>query len=166
MAMRLAFLAAAILVAACSGAVPSASVAPSVAPTDTPTEAVDQAPPPIDDQMVQQACQFGAVVFDVGPIKLCQNAIGLAIARLGIVHWPVTSISFRLDLCPPGAPCAAPSMQDGWVIFTFTTGLPVMVHVGPVVPGVGVDGPLIAGPVQEVPEWLAAEVKSAGQNGP
>jgi hypothetical protein len=143
----------ATLLIGCGTAGPS----PSAAPTFAQPTAVDQAPP-VDKQVLQEACQFGALVFDVGPVVLCQKAIELAIERLGPLHWPITSIHFILSLCPPGAPCAAPTEKEGWVIFTFTAGLPIMVHVGPAGAIAGVDGPLIPDAPQEVPGWLAAQL--------
>jgi hypothetical protein len=99
----------------------------------------------------------------VGDPSLCPKAIALAEARLGWLHWPITTITFRSDLCPPNARCAFVA-NEGWVIFTFWTGDPVMVHVAPAAgiallgeAGVGAAG-LIAGDPQPVPDWLLDEL--------
>jgi hypothetical protein len=50
-------------------------------------------PPGVDAALVARACQFGRIVFDVGPVALCAKAVALAIARLGGPHAPITSAS-------------------------------------------------------------------------
>ncbi len=103
-------------------------------------------------------CDFGAIVFDVGP-AICSDAVALAQARLGWLHWPVTATQFRPDLCPPFARCPPPPGTDGWVIFTFSIGEPSMIHVGPPDPTLGIGAALVAGEPQPLPDWLRDELR-------
>jgi hypothetical protein len=107
----------------------------------------------------------------VGDPSLCLKAISLAEARLGWLHWPITSTTFRSNLCPPNARCAFAASQ-GWVIFTFWTGDPVMVHVAPAgdiallgEAGVGAAG-LIAGDPEPLPDWLLDELGTMPKTAP
>ena len=102
-----------LVIAGCGTANSSAS------PPSSEATAADVAPPPADQSIHGDPCEFGAVVFDVGPVALCQAAVDLATARLGPLHWPITSITFLLQICPPNARCRAPDETDGWVIFQF-----------------------------------------------
>jgi len=155
-----------MLVAAACGSAAETASAPASAPGSVPLGTAIAAPPvdvpAVDKATIAEACQFGAAVFDVGPVALCAKAIELAAARLGVVHWPITSVTFRLQLCPPNARCAAPGDEpnEGWVIFTFTAGPPVMVHVGPSQLFGVVNGGLTAGDPEPVPGWLLAEIGS------
>ena len=131
--------------------------APTEQPTPTPVEGATStfsAPRGV----IGDPCSFGAVVFDVGPVALCQEAVKLALARLGPTQAPLTSVTFRLDICAPNERCAAPPQNEGWVIFTFAFGPPLMVHVGPAGADLGLDGPLTAEAPQPLPAWLAAEI--------
>ena len=105
-------------------------------------------------------CQFGAVVFDVGPVALCKQAVALAQERLGSLHWPVTSTRFRQELCQPNARCA-PLQNEGWVIFTFSIGDPSMIHVAP-----DVNGVVVAENLQAVPGWLLEEIEQENSSNP
>jgi hypothetical protein len=99
-------------------------------------------------------CDFGAVVFDVGPAALCEEAIAVAEARLGWLHWPITSKRFRLDMCPPNARCLPPLQNEAWVIFTFSSGDPTMVHVL-----ADATGALSALNPEAPPDWLLLELR-------
>jgi hypothetical protein len=103
-------------------------------------------------------CDFGAIVFDVGP-AICSDAVALAEARLGWLHWPVASTRFRPDVCPPFARCPANLGNEGWVIFTFSIGEPSMIHVGPPDPTLGIGAALVAGEPQPLPDWLRDELR-------
>ncbi len=145
----IAFVIAFVLVGGCGSTAESA-----VPPTNAPILAVAQ--PGVDPAILGQACQFGAVVFDVGPIALCAKAVALAIARLGGPHWPITSISFQVSLCPPNARCRAVPDEpvEGWVIFTFADGSAAMIHVGPAQIIGAPPNTLVAGAPEPVPQWL------------
>jgi hypothetical protein len=93
---------------------------------------------------------------------MCPNAIAVANARLGLLHWPVTSTQFRASLCPPNARCAlvlAP--HDTWVIFTFSIGDPVMIRIGPPEIANAPPGFLVAGNPESPPEWILEELAKA-----
>jgi hypothetical protein len=96
-------------------------------------------------------------VFD--PIAQCDQVLALANARLGWLHWPVSSIRYRRDLCPPNARCAFAMGAQGWVIYTFWSGDPVMVHVGPRILGDVVTGELAADQPEPLPDWLLEELE-------
>jgi hypothetical protein len=89
---------------------------------------------------------------------ICPQAIALANARLGWLHWPVTSTSFRTTMCPPNARCAFPGENQGWVIFTFAVGDPVGIHVGPANVGGASAAGLVAGDPEPLPDWLLQEM--------
>ncbi len=154
MRRRAAFLLAGLLaVAACGTSGPTAEVA-----TSAPTSASEPSTKLIAQLPFADPCVFGAAVFDVGPVALCQQAVGLAIARLGTDHPAITSITFRQDLCPPNAPCAPPRPNESWVVFTFVGGGATMVRVAPAGVELGLNGPLIADAPDVLPAWLAAEM--------
>jgi hypothetical protein len=95
------------------------------------------------------------------PVKFedafCPNAVFIATAKLGWLHGPITSTTFRPSVCPPNARClAVPFGVEGWVIFTFAFGDPTMIHVG--APETGAAG-LVAGEPERVPDWLIDEVQ-------
>jgi hypothetical protein len=106
-------------------------------------------------------CDFGAVVLDVGPVALCEHAIAVAEARLGWLHWPIRSTRFRLDLCPPNARCMPPAPNEAWVIFTFTSGDPAMVHVV-----ADASGALSALDQESPPAWLLDELREQDPSRP
>jgi hypothetical protein len=154
----------AVLVAVAMLVVGCGSDAASIGPASgTDSSANEAAPPGVDPATVDKACQFGAVVFDVGPVALCTRAVALATARLGILRWPITSIAFRLSVCPPNARCLAAVGEpvEGWVIFTFSAGAPAIVHVGRPSNVGAVPNALIAGPPQPVPDWLLKEIAAS-----
>jgi hypothetical protein len=142
----------ALLVAACGAQVPGPT---AVAPAAT---AASAAPAPIVQRPIVNPCEFGAVVFDVGPVKLCEKAVALATQQLAVGHGPITSITFRQVLCPAGQPCPAPRENEAWIVFTIAGGAVTMVHIAPAGAGFGLDGPLVADPPQVPPAWLVAEV--------
>ncbi len=89
---------------------------------------------------------------------ICTSAVALANARLGWLHWPVTSTAFRTSMCPPNARCRFPGDSQGWVIFTFAVGDPVMIHVGPTNVGGAIAAGLVAGDPEPLPDWLLQEM--------
>jgi len=90
---------------------------------------------------------------DVSGRQLCEQAIALANARIGWLHWPITTTEFGFGApCPANARCAVVIPNGGWVVFHFWFGDPVMVAVSPT----GTGGGLIAGDPQPLPEWLAS----------
>jgi hypothetical protein len=89
---------------------------------------------------------------------ICPQAIAVADARLGWPHWPVTSTSFRPSMCPPNARCAFVGENQGWVIFTFAVGDPMMIHVGPTIVGGANAAGLVAGDPEPLPDWLLQEM--------
>jgi len=149
-----------LLVGACgeTAATPSslpAAVEVSAAADTAVDSAIDAA---ALDELVGQACQFGAVLFEVGPVALCASAVRLAVARLGNLRLPISSIRFRLELCPPNARCAPLPEEpiEGWVIVEFNGAAPVLIHVAPLeVLGVATDT-LVAGAPEPLPPWLLA----------
>ena len=114
---------------------------------------------PSDGQAQSNRCVFAAIVFDVGP-AICTDAVAVAKARLGWLHWPVTSVKFRSSLCPPFGRCRANigNVTESWVIFTFSFGDPQMIHVAPPDSGAGIDTALVAGDPEPVPDWLRDEL--------
>ena len=120
---------------------------------------------PSDQAAQSNPCEFGAVVFDVGPVDFCAKAVALAQVRLGWLHWPVTSTSFRSEICPPNARCLGDGADnEGWVIFTFSIGDPSMIHVGP-----DANGVVVAGFPEAPPDWLIKELDArepSRQTGP
>ena len=136
----LGLLLATVLASACGSAtVPAdtAAAADHVSPTDPCAESRDRAD------------------------TICPTAIALANARLGWLHWPVTSTTFRVSLCPRNARCAWVPGGQGWVVFTFWIGDPVMIHVGPPEAGSGVMAELTAGEPEPLPDWLLGEMAKA-----
>jgi hypothetical protein len=106
-------------------------------------------------------CEFGAVAFDVGPVDLCEQAIALAEARLGWLHWPITSVRFRQDMCPPNARCVALARTEAWVVFTFSMGDPSMVHLV-----ADATGALSALNPESPPDWLLEEIRQQDPSRP
>jgi hypothetical protein len=120
---------------------------------------------PTSGQAPSNPCEFGAVVFDVGPVDFCAKAVALAQVQLGWLHWPVASTSFRSEICPPNARCVGDGADDeGWVVFTFSIGDPSMIHVGP-----DANGVVVAGVPEAPPDWLMDELNArepSRQTGP
>lgn len=102
-------------------------------------------------------CEFGAAVFDVGPVEFCKQAVALAQARIGWLHWPITSTHFATSLCPPNARCRFVLDQtEGWVVFTFSIGDPSMVLIT-----TDSNGILNAADQKPVPKWLLDEYRKS-----
>lgn len=93
------------------------------------------------------------------PIAQCEQSVALANARLGWLHWPVSSIHYRQTICPPNARCLAMIGDQGWVIYTFWSGDPVMIHVGPQILGDVVTGEVVASQPEPLPDWLLEELE-------
>jgi hypothetical protein len=84
---------------------------------------------------------------------LCQEVVDVANARLGWLHWPISSTTFRAgEPCPPGARCAAPSGNTATVLFTFWAGDPVMVVVTKDASGTAA----VAADPEPLPSWMPA----------
>ena len=70
--------------------------------------------------------------FEPSPSLTCGPALGAAVAVLHLdpAHPAIIREEFRWGgLCPPGAPCAPPTGNDGIVIFDFASGPSVFVYV-------------------------------------
>jgi hypothetical protein len=93
----------------------------------------------------------------------CEEAIAIANARLGWLHWPITSTEIRDALCGPNMRCAmllVPGVRS-WVIFQFMVGGPVMVHVHlQEQNGEAVGDVLVADAPEPLPEWLLNEISA------
>ena len=106
--------------------------------------------------------QGGAVVFGDNPVVLeCSRAIEIANSRLGLVHWPVGSIEFRRSMCPPNARCAL-GLHEGWVVYEFWFGDPLMIRVGAVFVGDVMTREFVAGEPEPLPDWLLEHRATAG----
>jgi hypothetical protein len=92
------------------------------------------------------------------PNDICVQAVALAETQLGWLHAPITGVTFRGSLCPPNARCAPALGGQGWVIFEFIAGDPVMVYVGPPDPVDDQSLDLVARPGEPPPEWLVEEM--------
>lgn len=91
---------------------------------------------------------------DRGP-EQCLQAVALAEARLGALHWPISSVNYRLGLCGPGMRCAeVDEREHGWVIFTFWIGDPVMINVRSERQADGEGFELVAHDPEPVPDWV------------
>jgi hypothetical protein len=90
----------------------------------------------------------------------CQLVLSLADARLGVLHWPVTEVDVRWNLCPPGARCAFLPLSQAWVIYQFSIGEPVMIHVRSTPDVVEMTDELIAGDPEPLPDWLLEELQA------
>jgi hypothetical protein len=97
-----------------------------------------------------------------GRVLSCPLAVDLAGRKLGWLHWPVTATDFRWSLCPPNARCPFLPQDQGWVIFRFWAGDPVMIHVGRVDLGDIEAGPFVANDPEPLPDWLLEEISAAG----
>lgn len=85
----------------------------------------------------------------------CEKAVQHATDRLGGIHWPVTATHWRYGLCGPGIPCDVVGAGEfGWVIFEFTVGDPVMIHVHSVRQADGEGFVLVADAPQAPPAWV------------
>ena len=90
----------------------------------------------------------------------CQLVLSLADARLGILHWPITHVDVRWNICPPGARCRFLALTQAWVIYQFSIGDPVMIHVR-TRPGVeDMNEALVAGEPEPLPDWLLEELQA------
>ena len=109
------------------------------------------------EALPEDPCLLWQVAFDTIPDR-CGEAVIIAEARLGWLHWPVASRALRLNLCPPNARCRAPGPGEfhAWVIYEFTTGDPVMIHVH--LDGEDASLPLIADEPEPLPDWLLEEL--------
>lgn len=90
----------------------------------------------------------------------CQLVLSLADARLGVLHWPVTEVDVRWNLCPPGARCALMPLSQAWVIYQFSIGEPVMINVRSTPDVVEMSDALIAGDPEPLPDWLVEELQA------
>ena len=110
---RIALLAVVLAVAGC-GSTPSASPSPTPSPTAVASP-----------EVVCDSSQW-----QPPPTLTCPAAIAAAISALGPAHPPILRATFRWGgLCPPGAPCAPSTGDDGVVIFDLASGPPVFVYV-------------------------------------
>jgi hypothetical protein len=96
----------------------------------------------------------------------CQLVIAVADERLGLLHWPVSNVQVRWNLCPPGARCAFLQLRQAWVIYRFWAGDPVMIHVAPRLAGVDLTDDLVADAPEPIPQWLAEELEVEEGTGP
>lgn len=88
------------------------------------------------------------MIFDPS-LSGCQDAIAVANARIGWLHWPITKTTAVPGLpCPPGARCRF-SPTTWSVIFAFWAGDPVMVVVTRDESGV-----VSAADPEPVPSWM------------
>jgi hypothetical protein len=111
---------------------------------------------PCSDVAAVQGQAIGGWKNQVAELDVCSTAVALATARLGWLHGPITSTTFRASICPPNARCARVIDAGGWVIFTFAFGDPVMIHVGL---GETTDAGFGAGEPEPVPDWLIDEIR-------
>ena len=119
-------------------------------------EAPDPACPPPDIEM------RGAI--DI--VARCQRVLSIANARLGSLHWPVTDVEVRWNLCPTGGRgCNVVQLSQAWVIYRFSVGDPTMINVGPRLDGDGIVDDLVAGAPEPVPDWLRDEPSPEEQPG-
>jgi hypothetical protein len=79
----------------------------------------------------------------------CRQAVQLAEARLGWLHWPITATEFhRGGPCPPNARCFIAPTQ-GSVIFHFKVGDPVVIRIA-----LDATGLAATGDPEPVPAWM------------
>jgi hypothetical protein len=90
----------------------------------------------------------------------CQLVLSRADARLGLLHWPVTQVDVRWNICPPGARCAFLQLSQAWVIYQFSIGDPVMIHVRSTAGGVDMNEELVADDPEPLPDWLLEELEA------
>jgi hypothetical protein len=116
-----------------------------------PDQSLDANALPEDPCLVWQVA-FGAIP------ERCVEAVSVADGRLGWLHWPVASRIFRMNMCPPNARCRSPGPGEfnAWVIYRFTSGDPMMIHVRPA--GDDGSGPLVADELEPLPDWLLKEL--------
>ena len=95
----------------------------------------------------------------VDVVAHCRRVLGVADARLGLLHWPVTDVRVRWSLCPPGARCVFLQFNQGWVIYRFAVGDPAMIHVGPRLENDVVVEELVADAPEPLPDWLLEELE-------
>ncbi len=99
-------------------------------------------------------------------VARCERVISVADERLGLLHWPVSSVQVRWNLCPPGARCLFLQLRQAWVIYRFWAGDPVMIHVGPPLAGVDLTDDLVADAPEPLPAWLVEELEVEEVPGP
>lgn len=91
----------------------------------------------------------------------CQRVVALADERLGVLHWPVADVDVRWNLCPPNARCAFLQLSQAWVIYRFSIGDPLMIHVRPsAADGDFMVDNLVAGDPEPLPGWLLEELQA------
>lgn len=112
------------------------------------------------EALPEDPCLLWQEAFAVIPDR-CGEAVNVAEARLGWLHWPVASRVLRLNLCPPNARCRAPAPDEfnAWVIYRFTSGDPVMIHVH--ADGQDASAALVAEAPERPPDWLLEELATS-----
>ena len=92
--------------------------------------------------------------------KLCRRALPIAIDRLGVWHWPISTADFRSSTCTSNVRCrlAQGDTDQGWLIFTFWVGDPVMVNIQSQRQADGEGFELVAELPQPVPAPLLEEI--------
>lgn len=95
----------------------------------------------------------------------CRQMVAVADERLGLLHWPITNVDVRWNVCPPGARCRFLQLSQAWVLYWFSNGEPLMIHVHPRAQGDvgGID--LVAEAPEPLPDWLLKELdaRNAGK---
>ena len=99
-------------------------------------------------------------------VARCERVIAVADEQLGLLHWPVSNVQVRWNLCPPGARCVFLQLRQAWVIYRFWAGDPVMIHVGPRLAGVDLTDDLVADAPEPLPDWLVQELEAEEGSGP
>ncbi len=94
----------------------------------------------------------------------CRRILAIADARLGPLHVPITEVEVRWNVCPPGARCRFIQLSQGWVMYRFWVGDPVMIHVTAPVENNMVLDELVAGEPEPLPGWLLEQLGWGGQN--
>ena len=89
----------------------------------------------------------------------CRHIVALADERLGLLHWPVSDVDLRWNICPPGARCVFLQLNQAWVIYRFSFGDPVMIHVRQRTGGNGIADDFVADAPEPLPDWLLEELE-------
>ena len=97
---------------------------------------------------------------DEQTIKVCRRALPVAIDRLGFWHWPISTADYRSTVCSSDRRCLLflGGTDQGWLIFTFWVGDPVMVNVHSQRQADGEGFELVAEMPQAVPAPLLVEI--------
>ena len=97
---------------------------------------------------------------DEQTVSVCRRALPIAIDRLGFWHWPISTADYRSTICTSNGRCllAAGGLDQGWLIFTFWVGDPVMVNVQSQRQSDGEGFELVAEVPQPVPDVLLTEI--------